>query len=161
MEKEFPIWYCPICGMDNQLYSNTKCEWCDNSITMVKSKHSHTYYTEKAKNVYSKELYNLTDEEKHSILIDEEACHNPLFNRKLAEKSFKKWHKQAKQANDQYFEKINQAKGIENIPKCPTCQSTNIKKISTASKVVGGAFFGLFSKNVRSQFECVNCGYKW
>lgn len=46
MEKEFPVWYCPICGMDNQLYSNTKCEWCDNSITMVKSKHSHTYYAE-------------------------------------------------------------------------------------------------------------------
>ena len=41
-----------------------------------------------------------------------------------------------------------------NIPKCPTCGSTNIKKISASSKVFGAAMFGLFSKTARSQFEC-------
>lgn len=49
----------------------------------------------------------------------------------------------------------------QNIPKCPTCQSTNIKKISTLSKVAGASMFGLFSKTARSQFQCINCGYKW
>ncbi len=48
-----------------------------------------------------------------------------------------------------------------NFPKCPTCGSTNIKKISTSSKVFGAAMFGLFSKTARSQFECQNCHYKW
>lgn len=48
-----------------------------------------------------------------------------------------------------------------NIPECPTCGSTNIKKISTSSKVFGAAMFGLFSKTARSQFECQNCHYKW
>lgn len=48
-----------------------------------------------------------------------------------------------------------------NIPKCPTCSSTNISKISTASKIVGGAMFGLLSKTAKSQFKCNNCGYKW
>lgn len=48
-----------------------------------------------------------------------------------------------------------------NTPKCPTCSSTNIKKISTTSKIVGAATFGLFSKKARSQFQCNNCGYKW
>lgn len=46
-------------------------------------------------------------------------------------------------------------------PKCPTCSSTNISKISTTSKVAGAAFFGLFSKTAKSQFKCNNCGYKW
>lgn len=48
-----------------------------------------------------------------------------------------------------------------NIPKCPTCNSTNIEKISATSKVVGAVAFGLFSKTARSQFKCKNCGAKW
>lgn len=48
-----------------------------------------------------------------------------------------------------------------NIPKCPTCQSGNIRKISSVRKISGAALFGLFSKTALSQFECNNCGYKW
>lgn len=48
-----------------------------------------------------------------------------------------------------------------NTPKCPTCGSTQIKKISATSKVFGAAMFGLFSKTAKSQFCCKNCGYKW
>lgn len=54
-----------------------------------------------------------------------------------------------------------QAQELLNKPKCPTCGSTNIKKISTVSKVAGASMFGLFSKTARSQFKCGNCGYKW
>lgn len=49
----------------------------------------------------------------------------------------------------------------QNKPKCPTCSSTSVKKISTMSKVAGATMFGLFSKTARSQFKCENCGYKW
>lgn len=48
-----------------------------------------------------------------------------------------------------------------NVPKCPTCQSKNIRKISSVRKISGAALFGLFSKTALSQFECNNCGYKW
>lgn len=44
---------------------------------------------------------------------------------------------------------------------CPICNSTNIKRISAASKAVGVGLFGIFSKTARSQFECKDCGYKW
>ena len=53
------------------------------------------------------------------------------------------------------------ARELLNTPKCPTCNSTNIKKISALSKVTGASMFGLFSKTARSQFQCNNCGYKW
>ena len=46
-------------------------------------------------------------------------------------------------------------------PKCPTCGSTNIEKISVGLKIVGAGLFGIFSKTARSQFKCNNCGYKW
>lgn len=57
------------------------------------------------------------------------------------------------------FEKYKLRK--ESLIKCPTCGSTNTQKISTTSKVVGAATFGLFSKTARSQFKCNHCGYKW
>ena len=41
------------------------------------------------------------------------------------------------------------ARGWQNKPKCPTCNSTNISSIS---KVSGALAFGLFSKTARSQF---------
>jgi Zn finger protein HypA/HybF involved in hydrogenase expression len=59
--------------------------------------------------------------------------------------------------NPQNYININKT----NVPKCPTCGSMNIKKISTASKAVGAMAFGLFSKTAKSQFECENCKYKW
>lgn len=49
-------------------------------------------------------------------------------------------------------------------PRCPTCNSGNIKKISPAEKGAYVAGFGILApvfKKVRSQFECKNCGYKW
>lgn len=48
-----------------------------------------------------------------------------------------------------------------NQPKCPTCSSTNIKKIPTSSKIGGALMFGILSKTAKSQWVCNNCGYKW
>ena len=49
----------------------------------------------------------------------------------------------------------------QNIPKCPTCQSTNVTKISTTKKAFGFAAVGVFSSNFGKTMECKNCGYKW
>ncbi len=67
--------------------------------------------------------------------------------------------KEIQKHNNELLEndKVKQA----NVPKCPTCNSTDIKKISVMSKAVGATMFGLFSKTARSQFKCKNCGYEW
>ena len=49
----------------------------------------------------------------------------------------------------------------KNTPHCPTCNSTNVEKISLTKKAVGGAAFGLFSSNIRNTMHCKNCGAKW
>jgi len=52
-------------------------------------------------------------------------------------------------------------KTIVNIPRCPICQSTNLKKISTGSKIFAAATMGGFAIPYTSKtFECKNCGYK-
>lgn len=50
---------------------------------------------------------------------------------------------------------------LSNKPKCPTCSSTDIKKVSDVSKAFSVAMFGLFSQKVKKQFHCNNCGYEW
>ena len=46
-----------------------------------------------------------------------------------------------------------------NKPKCPICQSTNIKKITNTSKAVHTTLFGIFSMSRNSkQWHCNNCG---
>lgn len=47
------------------------------------------------------------------------------------------------------------------VPKCPTCGSPDIEKISMGKKAVGGVLFGLLSSDVRKTMHCKNCGYKW
>lgn len=48
-----------------------------------------------------------------------------------------------------------------NQPKCPTCGSTNIKRISGVERAGSVGFFGLFSKKINKSFQCNNCKYTW
>ncbi len=44
---------------------------------------------------------------------------------------------------------------------CPTCGSTNTKKISAGAKAMSVGLFGIFSQKVKHQFKCNSCGYEW
>lgn len=54
-----------------------------------------------------------------------------------------------------------QAQELLNKPKCPTCGSTNIKKIGGIERGASIAAFGIFSKKINKTFKCGNCGYTW
>lgn len=54
-----------------------------------------------------------------------------------------------------------QAQEWLNKPKCPTCGSTNIKKIGGIERGASIAAFGIFSKKINKTFKCGNCGYTW
>lgn len=48
-----------------------------------------------------------------------------------------------------------------NTPKCPTCGSTNIQKISGTKRWLSAGLFGLASSDVGKSMVCKSCGYKW
>ena len=49
-----------------------------------------------------------------------------------------------------------------NIPKCPTCGSTDIEKISGSSKVEKAILFGVFALgSISKTYKCNNCGHQW
>lgn len=49
----------------------------------------------------------------------------------------------------------------EHIIKCPACGSIEVKKISTAKKVVSTELLGLASSDIGKQMVCEKCGYKF
>lgn len=48
-----------------------------------------------------------------------------------------------------------------NVPKCPTCQSTNIRKIGAGERVASVLGLGIFSKKINKTWKCNNCGHTW
>lgn len=48
-----------------------------------------------------------------------------------------------------------------NSPKCPTCQSTNIRRISMIESGASIFAFGILSKKINKTFKCNSCGYTW
>ena len=66
----------------------------------------------------------------------------------------------------EYTLKLNQFKQQvqaqeNNIPRCPHCKSTNIKKISGLNRGASIAMWGVFSKKINKSFECKKCGFTW
>lgn len=48
-----------------------------------------------------------------------------------------------------------------NEPKCPTCGSTLVKRLSALSRGASVAVWGATSNKFNKSFECKNCGYTW
>ena len=61
----------------------------------------------------------------------------------------------------EYELKMQQFKQVKNQPHCPTCQSTNIRKISTGKRAVSILGFGILSNSIGKTYECLDCKYKW
>ena len=154
--------YCPVCldsiledspgmyerefvAIDGQYVLTYKCDSCGTWIKPIHPKYGSDYYYLRAKEKDGPfgDMFKT---------IKEELNQNPLFDEEkytVREENHAAWVR-----NQRYSSSAN-------APKCPTCGSTNIEKISTASKVVGASLFGLFSNTARSQYKCKNCGYKW
>ena len=45
--------------------------------------------------------------------------------------------------------------------KCPTCGSTNVRRVTSIDKVTNIALFGLFGNKRTKQFHCDDCNYEW
>lgn len=58
-------------------------------------------------------------------------------------------------------QQVNSKTQSNNIPKCPTCNSTNLRKISGLSKAGSVAMWGLLSQKVKKTYHCNNCNYEW
>lgn len=128
------------------------------TVPSYKSQKPIAYYEDISKNQYNNTLHW------KEIFVEQELSLNPLFDKSKYKYSClkqKERDERVEYRNSHPEKFIPNPQPQPNIPKCPTCGSTNIKKISSLSRAAHGYAFGLFSKTARSQFECKNCSYKW
>lgn len=57
--------------------------------------------------------------------------------------------------------KLIQSTQTQYIPKCPTCGSTNIRKIKVGERTASIIGFGIFSRKANKTWKCENCGHLW
>ena len=55
-------------------------------------------------------------------------------------------------------QRIEEAK---NVPKCPTCGSTKVHRITALNRGASVAMWGLFSGKIGKNYECENCKARW
>lgn len=56
---------------------------------------------------------------------------------------------------------IREQERVRNLPHCPTCGSTNIKKITGTERAVSVIGLGIFSKKINKSYKCKHCGCTW
>lgn len=65
----------------------------------------------------------------------------------------------------QFSTQVQQKKasmGVGNtVLRCPSCRSTQVRKIDVVERAGSVAIFGLFSKKINKSFKCRSCGYTW
>ena len=147
--------YCPKCkhnfsdAFDECVYCGSELEYGMIEIEDIQNE---------------KPIYNMTDEEildKYSDYrkrIEEKTGHNMTDSEFL--QGIREARRDSLTHQADIYEK-NTQKNIKNIPKCPTCQSADIKRISGLSKAIDVAMWGVLSRKIHKQWRCNNCGSEW
>ncbi len=140
------MYYCPYCGVaitDDDIYfdNSDTCQYCRSPKDYKKASHNLDYYLEKGGD------WDTT------IINEENVRQNPLWSDECEKRKYVISGRQIDYALELSRDKDK--------PKCPTCQSVNIRKISALNRGASVALFGLFSSKIGKSFECNNCGYKW
>lgn len=131
---------CENCGTISE-FSSGECKACCNSkITDLK--------------ISTQEWFNLTPTQKETVIKNSLSLSDETYE--LIQEA---WRNNKK--NVQPMSRPIQTNYQQNKPKCPTCGSTNVEKISTTKKAIGFVAVGVFSSNFGKTMHCKNCGYKW
>lgn len=141
-------WYYPIDMPDDEKKQICGYKGCDGKVIhtkMLNIECAYIYCISEDRD-FLKEMNNLRN--------------NDIVTYKAKVAEFKAIYKQ-NHPDEEAENGLMVKKQPSNLPKCPTCNSTNIKKISAVSKAGGMFMFGIFSKTAKSQFQCEDCGYKW
>lgn len=145
--------YCKKCGriaQESYTQKEQKCDCCKTIMLPVPEE-------------YLLEGFDIAfkDKETENLLIEELVKTSPEFDQYFFDHRDEILVKQSAEFNA----KMEHGKAVleeqSRVPKCPTCQSTNIRKVSVTSKAVSVGLFGIFSQKVKKQFHCCNCGYEW
>ena len=139
--------YCKKCG--RIVLDSKKCSCCDSQTYPVPEKY------------WLDGLDFLISNESKALLIKELVKTSPEFDQYLFDHRDGILAKQSAEFNAKMAHGKAILKEQSRVSKCPTCQSTNIKKMGGIERGASIYAFGIFSKKINKTFKCQNCGYTW
>ncbi len=170
--KDMTKYVCPVCGNRNRSGDRFPiCDFCgcedvitltddeiseiQNDIRKLPEKAQQKYLTEEPKSDFYKMGIMTTEYIRQKYVFNDPRFSKSKFNERerKEEKDYQEFKEQSKRDVAAYY-------GHPTIT-CPTCGSTNTKKISGLSKAASVGLFGIFSQKVKHQFHCNSCGYEW
>lgn len=137
---------CPKCG-EIDYYNGDICGYC-------KGAGHNTKYVD-TKYEFDWDNWLEHEDELTEAIYQEYVYNSPLYD----EDDFNARKKREEQIHEESL--FSSRPKEANVPKCPTCGSTNVNKISATKKAAGFVAVGVFSSNFGKTMECKNCGYKW
>ena len=138
--------YCTKCGTVNP--SEKVCIICGASDRAVVPEKYISYIAN---------TIPILNESLKDEFINEVVKKNPNFDQN-ANNRLTEIHEQRKRQDKILKSEMEE---LKHIPKCPTCGSVNIHKISAVESGASIWAFGLFSRKINKTFKCNNCGYTW
>lgn len=138
--------YCPKCGDITCVQEAENCNFCNEPYIVTDYEYSLS------------DLFG--DINKPKEIFEKYVKPNPLFDEALYNKRIALEKRQEEATSNRlYMEKQLAQKA--NVPRCPTCGSTNVRRISTLDRAVSVGILGIFSGKIGKNYECLNCKAKW
>lgn len=151
------VFFCPVCGYVTteeiaDLVNPKNKEICSHCQGKMQATQKDYYeYCDRADDIEEKtgEIIKVQELVRKDFFYG-----NPLFDKEKYE---------SREQDDQERIARNKA-GINpygNVPKCPTCGSTNLSRLSGTGTFSFFGRFGVTNGNAGKTFKCNNCGYRW
>lgn len=165
MSSEY-VKFCPVCNKTRQ-----NMNWCKDEKYKEFSKGFHHVFSPKEglticpsckkgmleDSVLTHEEFkiidNVSDSDRQFLEAMIELKKNDPIEYQLKMSQFK--------ANLKQQEQVQESRAEENTVHCPTCNSTNVNRISTTAKATNTILFGIFGTKRHKTFHCNNCKYEW
>ena len=161
MFKKKYIMYCPVCGYVDYKHETNTCQYCGH----VLKDSDHPLKEAKDKGGYRSLLTHVEEDIVERFVKTNAEFQEKVYIQRLRESDEqlrladervqKKWDAQKAE-----YEKIL-AERAANAPRCPTCGSTDLKKIDALDRAISVSFLGLASGKIGKSFKCNHCGYMW
>ena len=159
MFKKVYIMYCPVCGYVDGEHTKTVCPFCGRELS------DSNHLLKKMRGKFRWEIEPIAENIFQNLVKD-----NPEFDNKAYQFRVEKQREETRRADAIAKKKWDEqmAKGREvlaeraaNAPHCPTCGSTDLKKIDALDRAISVSFLGLASGKIGKSFKCNHCGYIW
>ena len=156
-----PIQYCPRCGwVRGWVYMlvykdrEEKCKYCNHALRDTEETCYDIKTISKRKGMDDEEYVQT-----HYVYNNPEYDKNAEEYRKI---KYKEELEESKRRNNAEFtEKFFAERNATNLPKCPSCGSTNISKIGIGERALSVGMFGMLSGKIGKTHKCNNCGNMW